>query len=274
MGGDVPRTPEHDVEHLATLVVTVLGVRMVVYGLEAPFGLLEPHSILLVLFRVCLLFALLLAGRCAVATLLLQLLAVLFCELDLPALLSVVVCRVVHWTTHPSIIAARRLMGALVASGTSSPTRHSSSYCGGRSSGQWLVITAILLVLLFVLATTSLGSNARIGLGTLPHFWSRWGVPGTTLCGPSTFVRQVEKLYGILDVIRGELLQHLLIPHTLVKCIYNKSIGDMRNGVANLRELLNDGVQRFPWMLLHGVEIDLITRLHICTLEVDCELMA
>jgi hypothetical protein len=66
-------------------------------SLEVPFGLLEPHFILLVLFKVCLLFALPLAGRCAVATLLLQLLAVLFRELlDFPVLLSVVACRVVH----------------------------------------------------------------------------------------------------------------------------------------------------------------------------------
>jgi hypothetical protein len=56
--GDVPRTFEHNVERLATLIVTGLGVRMAIYALEVPFGLLEPHSILLVLFRVCLLFAL------------------------------------------------------------------------------------------------------------------------------------------------------------------------------------------------------------------------
>jgi hypothetical protein len=75
------------------LVVTGLRVRMAIYGLEIPFGLLEPHSILLVLFRVCLLFALLLAGRCTVTALLLQLLAVLFFELlDPPALGSVELC--------------------------------------------------------------------------------------------------------------------------------------------------------------------------------------
>jgi hypothetical protein len=53
------------------LVVTGLGVRIAIYGLEVPFGFLEPHSILLVLFRVCLLFALLLVGRHPVAALLL-----------------------------------------------------------------------------------------------------------------------------------------------------------------------------------------------------------
>jgi hypothetical protein len=90
-GGDVPRTSEHDIECLASLIITGLGVGMAVYGLQVPFGLLEPHSILLVLFRVFLLFALLLEGRCAVVVLLLQLLTVLFYELlDFSALLSAV----------------------------------------------------------------------------------------------------------------------------------------------------------------------------------------
>jgi hypothetical protein len=47
-GGDVPRTFEHDVEHLVVLVVTGLEVGMAVYGLQVPSGLLEPQSIVLV----------------------------------------------------------------------------------------------------------------------------------------------------------------------------------------------------------------------------------
>jgi hypothetical protein len=70
-GGDVPRASKYNVERLATLIVTGLKVRMAMYSLEVPFGFLEPHSILLVLFRVCLLFALPLAGRHAIAALLL-----------------------------------------------------------------------------------------------------------------------------------------------------------------------------------------------------------
>jgi hypothetical protein len=97
MGGDVPRTPKHDVEHLAMLIVTILGVRMAIYDLQVPFGLLEPQSIVLVLLRVHLLFALPLAGRCAIITLLLHVLTVLLHEfLDFPALINVMVCRVVH----------------------------------------------------------------------------------------------------------------------------------------------------------------------------------
>jgi hypothetical protein len=66
-------------------------------------------------------------------------------------------------------------------------------------------------------------------------------VPGTALCCPGALVCQGEKLYDILDVMHGELLQHLLIPHTLVKCNYNRSIGDTRNGVANMGKPLNEG---------------------------------
>jgi uncharacterized membrane protein (Fun14 family) len=243
MGGDVPRTSKHDIEHHATLVVAGLGVRIAIYGLEFPFGLLEPQSVILVLLGVFLLLALLLAGRRTIIVLLLQLLAVLFHEfLRFPALLSDMVHRVVHWATRASIITARRLMGVLVTSGSSAPIRCSSSSYGGGSSSQWLVIAVgRLLFLVLVLAATSLGSSTLFGLGTLPHLWSRRGVPGMTLYGPGTLVHQAEELCDILDVMRGELLQHLHIPHTLMKCNHNRSIGDMRIGVANLGKPLNKG---------------------------------
>jgi hypothetical protein len=78
-------------EPLNILVVTRLRVRMAINSLEVPFSFLEPHSVLLVLFRVCRLFALSLVGRCTITVLLLQLLVVLFHELlDLPALLDIV----------------------------------------------------------------------------------------------------------------------------------------------------------------------------------------
>jgi hypothetical protein len=72
----------------------------------------------------------------------------------------------------------------------------------------------------------------------------------------------------------GELFQHLLIPYTLAKRDYNRSMGNIRNGVANMREPLDEGAQRFPRTLTHGVEIGLIARPHVCTLEVGCELMS
>jgi hypothetical protein len=170
-GDDVPRTSEHDVEHLVVLIAARLGVRMAIYGLEVPFGLLEPQSILLVLLEVFLLFVLPLTGRRTVVALLLQLLMVLFCKfLDFPTLLSVVVCRVVHWAMRASVISTRHLMRAVVTLGASAPTHRGSSSYGGGSSRQRLVIaTGLLLVVILVLAATSLGSSARIGLGTLSH---------------------------------------------------------------------------------------------------------
>jgi hypothetical protein len=134
-----------------------------------------------------------------------------------------------------SIIATGRLTGALVTSGALAPTHRGSSNCGDGSSSLRLVIAIdLLLFLVLVLAATSLGSSTHFRLGTLPHLWNRRGVPGTALCGPNALVRQAEELCDILDVMHGELLQHLLIPHTLTKCNHNRSIGDTRNGIANL----------------------------------------
>jgi hypothetical protein len=87
---------------------------MTIYGHEVPFGFLEPHFILLVLFRVCLLFALPLVGRRTITALLLQLLTVLFRELlDFPTLLDAVARGVVHWAAHPFVITVGCLMGCL-----------------------------------------------------------------------------------------------------------------------------------------------------------------
>jgi hypothetical protein len=70
---------------------------MVIYGLQVPFGLLEPQSIILILLGVHHLFALPLAVRHTIIVLLLQLLAVLqHGFLDFPALLSAMAHRVVY----------------------------------------------------------------------------------------------------------------------------------------------------------------------------------
>jgi hypothetical protein len=66
-------------------------------------------------------------------------------------------------------------------------------------------------------------------------------MPCTAFCGPGILVCQAEKLNDILVVVCGELLQHLLIPHTLAKCNYNRSIENARDGVANLGEPLDEG---------------------------------
>jgi hypothetical protein len=74
--------------------------------------------------------------------------------------------------------------------------------------------------------------------------------------------------------VGGELLQHLFILYPLVKCIYYRSIGDMRNDIVNLREPLDEGAHGFPWPLLDGMEIDLVTRPGVGALKVGRELAA
>jgi hypothetical protein len=101
-------------------------------------------------FRVHLLFALPLAGRCAFLPQLLLSLTELLCELlDLPALTHVVARRVMHRAMGTAVIAARRLMGALVASWASVPTYRHSCGCGG-SSQRLVVAIGLLVVVVFV----------------------------------------------------------------------------------------------------------------------------
>jgi hypothetical protein len=99
-------------------------------------------------------------------------------------------------------------------------------------------------------------------------------VPGVALRSLGTLVSQAEERRNILDVVGGELLQHLTIPCSLMKCNHYRSIEDTRNGIVNLRELLDEGAQGFPWVLLDGVEIGLITRSSISALDVGHELVA
>jgi hypothetical protein len=152
------------------LVVTGLRVRTAINSLEAPFGFLEPHSILLVLFRVCLLFALPLVGRCVVAALLFQLFAVLFCELlDLPALLDAVACGVVHWTMRPSVIA----VGRLSPQGPQPPpaTAAATTVVGAPTSG-WLLPPAFIFFC-FLLPPPWAAALA-LGMAPFPSFRVGW----------------------------------------------------------------------------------------------------
>jgi hypothetical protein len=97
-------------------------------------------------------------------------------------------------------------------------------------------------------------------------------VSGAAFRNPGALVCQAEERGHILDVVGGELLQHLLIPNPLVKCNYYISIGDTRSGIANLREPLDEGAQGFPWALLDVMEVSLVTRPSIGALKVGREL--
>jgi hypothetical protein len=99
-------------------------------------------------------------------------------------------------------------------------------------------------------------------------------VPSTALCGLDALVRRAEERRDILDVMGDELLQHPLIPHTLVKYSHNRSVGDTGNGITNLGEPLNEGAQGFPPALLDGVEVGLVAWPSVGILKVGHELAA
>jgi hypothetical protein len=85
------------VECLAMLFGVRVRVRVVLYSLQCPLGVLELHLLILVLLRIDLLFALPLAGRRDILAQLSMLLMELFHELlDFPALSDDVVRGVMH----------------------------------------------------------------------------------------------------------------------------------------------------------------------------------
>jgi hypothetical protein len=221
------------------LVVTGLRVGVAIDGLQCPLGILKLHLCVFLLLGVHLLLALPLAGRRAILALLLYLFTELFCELlDLPALRRGMARGVVHRALCAAIIAIGRLTGAFVASRpATAPTRRCSS--GSGRFGQRLVAANLLLVVVAVAATLGLGPDAGLAL-PLCHLGG-WEVPGATFRSLGTLVRQAEEHGHILDIVGGVLLQHLLITYSLVKCNHHRSIGDMRNGIANLREPLDEG---------------------------------
>jgi hypothetical protein len=160
------RSPEHDMECLAALVVTGLGLGVIVDGLHFPLSVLEHHLLILVLLGVHLLFALPLAGRRAFLARLLLLLVELFHKLlDFLAITHTVACGVMYRASCATVIAARHLMGVLVASWASASTGRSSSSCGSGGAGQRLVVATGFLLLVPVVVAAALG----VRLVVLPY---------------------------------------------------------------------------------------------------------
>jgi hypothetical protein len=135
-----------------------------------------------------------------------------------------------------------------------------------------LIAASLLLVVVVVTVAAALGLGPDVGLALPFCRLGDWRVSGMALRSLGTLVRQAKERRNILDVMGGEILQHLLIPYSLVKCIHYRSIEDMRNGIANLREPLDEGAQGFPRALLDGMEIGLVTRPSISALEVGRKL--
>jgi hypothetical protein len=103
-----------------------------------------------------------------------------------------------------------------------------------------LVAASLLLVVVVITVATALGLCPGVGLALPLCHLGDWGVPSTTLCSLGALVHQAEERGDILNVVGGELLQHLLIPYSLMKCNHHRSIGDMRNGIVNLGEPLGE----------------------------------
>jgi hypothetical protein len=66
-------------------------------------------------------------------------------------------------------------------------------------------------------------------------------VPCTPFYSLGAFVRHVEELKDVFHLVGDQLLEHLLVSHTLSKSDNNRSIGDARDGVSNLGEALDEG---------------------------------
>jgi hypothetical protein len=76
-------------------------------------------------------------------------------------------------------------------------------------------------------------------------------------CSLSTLVSKTGEIRDVLDFKHGELLQHLLVLHSLWECDDDKSRVDAGDGVIHLGEVLDVGAQHLSWALLHDVEVDL-----------------
>jgi hypothetical protein len=228
-------------EHPTMLVVAGFEVRVAVDDLDRPLGILELHLLLVVTLMGNVLLAYLLAGRRAiVARLLLLLLVELLHDLlDLPTLIGDVASGVVHRALRPTLVAAGGLVWSLVSAWA---LAHTSCCCDSSDSGstcQRLIVVVGLLLLHILVLATALSSGIYFGLADLPCLWSRLGVPCMPFCSPGSLVRQVEELRDIFHLMCGQLLEHLLISHTLLKSD-NRSIGDTGDDVSNLGEPLDE----------------------------------
>jgi hypothetical protein len=142
---------------------------------------------------------------------------------------------VVHLALRAAVIAIGWLVGAFVTSWAPRPPPTVVATTAAVGCRQ----PAFFFFFFTVVAAQGLCPGVGLAL-PLCHL-DDWGVLGTTLYSLGALVHQAEERRDILDVVGHEVLQHLLIPCSLAKCNYHRSIGDTTNGIVNLGEPLDEG---------------------------------
>jgi hypothetical protein len=120
-----------------------------------------------------------------------------------------------------------------------------------------------------LLLATALGSGTRATRLGNSSLWCR--VTCTALGSSGTFVGQSEERGDSFHVMRGQLMQHLLITYPLTKSGDDGSIGGTRYSPSYLGEAGDESPESFPGFLPHCMEVSLHAMLLISTGEVRCE---
>jgi hypothetical protein len=129
-------------------------------------------------------------------------------------------------------------------------------------------MATVLFLLLFAVLSDSTRAT-RLGS---PGLWHR--MPRTALSGPGALVGQSEESGDSFDVVRGQLLQHLFITHSLTEGRDDRSIRDARYSTPHLGEAGDKRPKGFPGFLPHSVEVGLHAVLLVSASKVRCELRA
>jgi hypothetical protein len=122
-----------------------------------------------------------------------------------------------------------------------------SSGDGGSPGHRFVLLFVVVLLLLLPLACGASGIS-------LLSLWLEAGVPGLAFSGPGTLVGEAEQPGDVLDVVGRQLLQHIEVSYPLTEGDDDRSWSDARNGVANLRKVLDEGPQRLVRSLSHSME--------------------
>jgi hypothetical protein len=140
-----------------------------------------------------------------------------------------------------------------------------SRICDDQSSRLRPLLVAVLLLFLFAI----LGDGTRATRLGNSGLWCR--VPCTALGSSDTLVSQSEECGDSFHVMRGQLLQHLLITHPLAESGDDGSIRNTRYSPSYLGEAGDECLKSFPGFLPHCMEVRLHAMLLISTGEVHCE---